>query len=137
MRYVFLFLLANGLLCTGPVHAQNCQAEDSVPAGQKRLGGGSATADYDGITKVKGGQSVHVKIKNENLVGVSYSIKVVADGSPEVPICTYKALLPARTSAILSGAQFADPPISWKVVVSVGSESDAGVLTYEVFSNPK
>jgi hypothetical protein len=30
-----------------------------------------------------------------------------------------------------------DPPIAWKVTVGVAPESEAGVLTYEVYSRPK
>jgi hypothetical protein len=127
---VFVFF---GLAST-VAFAQTCETAKSIPTGHDKLGGGSATADYDGITKVKGGQSVYVKIKNENVLGVSYTLTIVEDTSPENPICTYKAILPPHGSVILYGALFAEPPIAWKITVAVGPESDAGVLTYEVYS---
>lgn len=137
MRKVLLFaILFSGVLNTF-VFAQNCQTAASIPAGQTKLGGGSATAHYDGTTSVKGGQAVYVKLKNENVLGVSYELTVALDATPVVANCTYKAILPPKTTAILSGAIFAEPPIAWKVTVAVGSESDAGVLTYEVYSKPK
>lgn len=117
--------------------AQNCETAASVPADQTKLGGGTATAHYDGNTSVKGGQAVYVKIRNENILGVSYELTVAQDTKPVVVNCTYKAVLPPKTSAILSGALFAEPPIAWKITVAVGSESDAGVLTYEVYSKLK
>jgi hypothetical protein len=117
--------------------AQNCDSPSSIPTGHKKLGSGSATVHYDGTTRLKGGQSVYVKIKNDNVLGVSYTLTISPDAKPEAPVCTYKALIPPRTTVILSGALFAEPPISWKITVAVGDESDAGVLTYEVYSNPK
>lgn len=120
----------------GSALAQNCETANSVPADHRRLGSGSATVDYKGITLVKGGQSVYVKIKNENLLGVSYVLTIEEDVKPPSTNCTYKAVLPPRTTVILSGALFANPPISWKVTVEIGDESDAGVLTYDVYSVP-
>jgi|SRR5579864_3382231 len=117
--------------------AQNCEVATAIPQNQTRVASGSATVHYDGTSKLKGGQAVYVKIKNENVLGVSYLLNVSQDTSPEVSICTYKAVLLPKTSVILWGAVFANPPISWKVTVTVGEESDAGALTYEVYSNPK
>jgi hypothetical protein len=129
---IFLF----GMMFQSPVFSQDCQTVTSIPPGQKKLSGGTATADYDGTTEVQGGQTVFVKIKNENVLGVSYSLTIVYKGVPPVPNCTYKALLPPRASAILSGSLFNDPPVAWRVTVAVGSESDAGTLAYEIYSRP-
>ena len=116
--------------------AQNCAPATSIPSDHKRLGSGSATVHYNGTTSVKGGQSVYVKIKNENVLGVSYVLTIEEGGEPPAATCTYKAILPPRTTVTLSDALFADPPITWKVTVEIGEESDAGVLTYEVYSVP-
>ena len=132
MKHGFVIVLL--LYAANLAHGDTCQAASSLPDGQTKIGSGSATVHYDGITTAKGGQAVYVKIKNENVLGVAYELTIVENVSPGVEICTYKALLPPRTSAILSGALFADPPIPWKVTVSVGEQSDAGVLTYEVYS---
>ena len=130
----FPFLLV--ILLSWPLMGQTCENASSIPAGHKKLGSGSATGHYDGTTIIKGGQSAYVKIKNENVLGVSYSLTIEQDATPSVPNCRYKAILPPRSSAILYGALFADPPIGWKITVSVGDESDAGVITYEVYSKP-
>ena len=114
--------------------AQNCQVATSIPADLQKVGSGSATAQTDGVTTVRGGQAVYVSIKNVNVLGVAYNLTIEQDTTPPVPNCAYKALLPPQTSVILWGAIFADPPISWKITVSVGEESDAGVLTYEIYS---
>jgi hypothetical protein len=116
--------------------AQSCATSSSIPSGHKKLGGGSATVHYDGTARVKGGQAVYVKIKNENVLGVSYILTVEEDGKPPVANCSYKAILLPKTTVILSGALFTEPPIAWKVTVAVGDESDAGVLTFEVYSTP-
>ena len=132
------FLLALTLLSASTIgFAQNCEPAKSIPSGQPRVGGGTATAHYDGTTAFKGGQAVYVRVKNENVLGVAYELTIAQDTKPVVVNCTYKAILPPKTTAILSGSLFADPPISWKVTVAVGSESDAGVLTYEIYSKAK
>jgi hypothetical protein len=137
MKRILLLVFLFWGLPNPVIFAQNCQTAASIPASHKKLGGGSATVHYDGTTTVKGGQSVYVKIKNENALGVSYTLTISLNATPEVPNCTYKALLPPRASAILFGSLFADPPIGWKVTVGVGEESDAGVLTYEIYSASK
>lgn len=137
LKGVLLLAFLLGGLGNQITFAQDCETPSSIPTGHKKLGGGSATVHYDGTARFKGGQSVYVKIKNENVLGVSYTLTIAPDATPEVPTCTYKASLPPRTTAILSGALFGEPPISWKVTVAVGDESDAGVLTYEVYSKPK
>jgi hypothetical protein len=136
IRSFRLVLILCGLSST-ITFGQTCQTAATIPAEQKKLGGGTATVHYDGVTKVKGGQGIYVKVKNENILGVSYILTIVEDTIPEGPNCTYKALLPPHRSVILSGSLFAEPPIGWKVTVAVGEESDAGVLTYEIYSNPK
>jgi hypothetical protein len=129
MRYVLLLSLVLGGILNSAVFAQNCQTATSIPAGHKKLGGGSATAHYDGTTAVK--------LKNDNVLGVSYVLTIEPDATPEVPNCTYKAILLPGKSAILFGSLFAEPPVAWKVIVAIGPESDAGVLTYEVYSATK
>ncbi len=120
----------------GTALAQSCETASAVPADHQKVGSGSATVDYKGTTPVKGGQSVYVKIKNANVLGVSYVLTIEEDVRPPVTICTYNALLPPQATVVLSGALFAEPPISWKVTVEIGDESDAGVLTYDVYSVP-
>jgi hypothetical protein len=136
VRLLFFGVFLCCALTQNLVFAQDCQTATSIPDGQKKLGGGTATADYDGTTEVQGGQAVYVRIKNDNALGVSYYLTIVYNASPPVSNCTYKALLPPQTSAILSGSLFKDPPIAWKITVAVGPESDAGTLTYEVYSKP-
>jgi hypothetical protein len=130
---IFLFLGLASL----PAFSQTCETATSIPSGLKKLGAGSSTVDYESNTAVKGGQSVYVKIKNENVLGVSYILTIREDAKPGRTNCSYKAILPPRTSVILYGAVFANPPIAWKVTVAIGSESSAGVLTYEVYSATK
>ena len=132
IRPLFLLLLFS--LVPGAVFASSCTVETSIPASQKQIGTGSATADYDGNTTVVGDQKVYVKVTNRNVLGVSYAVTIAQNTTPLNVICSYNALLPPQTSVILSGALFADPPIGWKITVAVGSESDAGVLTYTVHS---
>lgn len=129
---LILFTISIGMAA----HAQNCETASSVPSGHKLMGSGSATVHYDGETKIKGGQAVYVKIKNENVLGVSYQLTIAQDTSPTVVVCSYKALIPSQKIVILWTAIFADLPIGWKITVSVGEESDASVITYEVYSNP-
>jgi hypothetical protein len=122
------------LLLTGTALADSCQTATAIPSNLQRLGSGSATGHFDGETTVNGGQAVYVKVKNENVLGVSVAVTIARNTQPPYTICTYNALLPPRTSGIYYGTFFAEPPIGWKITVAVGSESDAGVLTYEVFS---
>jgi hypothetical protein len=131
---LLLFLLLGGLSLG---FSQNCQTASSIPSDLAKVASGTATADYDGTSSIKGGQAVYVRVKNENALGVSYEVVVAEDTKPVVTNCTYKALLPPKTSAVIWGALFAEPPVGWKITVSVGPESDAGVLGYEVYSNPK
>lgn len=56
----------------------------------------------------------YVKITNENVLGVSYTLTIEEDSKPPVPNCTYKALVSPRASVILSGSVFADPAIAWR-----------------------
>ena len=49
---------------------------------------------------------------------------VAEDTTPLVTNCTYKALLPPRTSAVIWGALFAEPPIEWKITLVAGAESE-------------
>ena len=126
-----LFAMGNTL-----AFAQTCEVASSIPSEHKKLGSGSATVHYDGTARIKGGQAVYVKIKNENVLGVSYTLTIEEDSNPPVANCSYKAILPPKAAMILSGALFADPPIAWKITVAVGDESDAGVLTFEVYSMP-
>ena len=131
-RATIVIFAANLLAIVG--FAQSCQTSASIPADKKKLGGSTATAHYDGITTVKGGQGVYVKIKNLNVLGVSYILSIAEDVKPELHICTYKALLPPQSSVILYGALFAETPIGWKISLSIGPESSAGVLSYDVYS---
>jgi hypothetical protein len=133
MKYV-LSLTITLFWLVGPTFAQNCQNASSVPADQVKVAAGTATAHYEGTTTFRGGQAVYVKVKNENVLGVSYELKIVRDLTPEVIECTYKAILLPKATAILWDATFAQPPVSWKVSVAVGEESDAGVLTYQAYS---
>jgi len=137
MRRCFLLLLVLGWVAYIPTFAQNCQTASSVPSDQPKVGGGTATSDYDGTTKFKGGQAVYVKVTNANVLGVTYELTIAHDTTPGVVVCTYKAVLTPKASSVLWGALFAEPPIRWKVTVAIGSESDAGVLTYEVYSKMK
>jgi len=136
VRVLLLLFLVIGEF-SSVIVAQNCATSTSIPAGQKKLGTGSATVHYDSTTAIKGGQSVYVKIKNQNVLGVSYTVTIAEDATPAAPNCSYHAVLLPQQNALLSGAVFADPPIGWKVTVAVGDESDAGVLTYEVYSEPQ
>lgn len=110
----------------------SCTAEHILPDNEKQIGVGTASAEYDGVTTVKGDQKIYIKLKNVNVLGVAYSLSIATNSTPENEICTYQALLPPQTSAILSGALFAEPPIGWKVTVSV--QSDAGVISYSLYS---
>lgn len=96
MRRYFLLALLLGWIAQIPTFAQNCQTASSVPSDQPKVGGGTATSDYDGTTKFKGGQAVYVKITNANVLGVSYELTIAPDATPVVAVCTYKALLPQR-----------------------------------------
>jgi hypothetical protein len=135
MKTFLLFLLVVGAAIAS--FAGTCEVASNIPSEMSKVGAGSATAHYDGITSVKGGQAAYVKIKNENALGVSYELTVAQDSKPTNVICTYKALLTPKTSVILWGSLFAEPPVAWKITVGVGPESDAGVLTYEVYSKTK
>jgi hypothetical protein len=114
--------------------ASMCDVAKAIPTGQQQIGSGTATADYDGVTTVKGDQRVYLKLTNQNLLGVSYTVTIAQDTIPSNAICTYSAILLPRATVILSGSLFAEPPIGWKTTVSIGSESDAGVLTYILYS---
>ena len=70
------------------------------------------------------------------MLGVAYELTISPNSTPDTTICSYKAILAPRASAILWGSRFGEPPLGWKVNVSVGSESDTGVLGYAVYSNP-
>ena len=115
-------------------NAANCTVETALPQNQQQIGSGSAIAGRDGVTTAKGDQVVYVKVTNQNVLGVSYTVSIAPDATPPTEICSYSAILLPKTTVILSGALFAQPPIGWKVTVSVGDESDAGVLTYTVHS---
>jgi hypothetical protein len=130
---LYLFSILT-LLVPGLAAASTCTVETSIPANQHQVGAGSATADYDGNTSVTGDQKVYAKLTNRNLLGVFYTVTIAQNTTSTNVICSYNALLPPQTSAILSGALFADPPIGWKITVSIGSESDSGVLTYTIHS---
>jgi hypothetical protein len=137
MRNICLLLLLIVGLSDLGVFAQDCGTEASIPDSNKKIGSGTATAHYEGVTSIKGGQAVYVKITNANALGVSYILAIEEDAKPTVSNCTYKALLVPKGSVILSGAVFGEPPIAWKIRVAVGPESDAGVLGYEVYSTAK
>ncbi len=42
--------------------------------------------------------------------------------------------LPPKPTGIYRGSYFGEPPLGWKITVGVGDESDAGVLTYQIYS---
>ncbi len=130
------YLLGLFLLAISPLaaHATNCTIAASLPPNQQQIGSGSAIAGTDGVTTVKGDQAVYVKVTNQNVLGVSYTVTIAQNTTPTNEICSYSAILLPRTSVILSGALFGEPPIGWKITVSVGDESDAGVLTYVIYS---
>jgi len=137
MRPTFLLLFLLGGTSAGIcAHAQNCTAVAAVPADQSDLGGGTATAHYDGTTTFSGGQAAYVSIKNENVLGVAYELTIARNTTPGSEVCKYKAILPPRTHVVLWGSFVGEPPLGWKITVAVGSESDAGVLTYRVYSRP-
>lgn len=115
-------------------HATNCTIAASLPTNQQQIGSGSAIAGSDGVTTVKGDQAVYVNVTNQNVLGVSYTVTIAQNTIPTNEICFYSAILLPKTSVILSGALFGEPPIGWKITVSVGDESDAGVLTYVIYS---
>jgi hypothetical protein len=117
--------------------AQSCTVEKSIPAKHPKVGSGSATIGSDGITVIKGGQAVYVAIRNNNVLGVAYVLTIERDTKPPSAKCSYNALLPPRGGVILSNSLFAKTPLSWRVSVSVGDESDAGVLTYMVYSDAR
>jgi hypothetical protein len=124
------------LLAISPLaaHATNCTVAATLPKNQQQIGSGSAIAGNDGVTTVKGDQAVYVKVTNQNVLGVSYTVTIAQNTIPTNDICSYSAILLPKTSVILSGALFGEPPIGWKITVSVGDESDAGVLTYVIYS---
>lgn len=115
-------------------YATNCNVENAIPQNQQQIGTGSAIAGRDGVTTARGDQAVYVKVTNQNVLGVSYTVTIAQNTTPTNEICSYSAILLPKTSVILSGSLFAQPPIGWKVTVSVGDESDAGVLTYTIHS---
>lgn len=132
-KYSFLFMFA-AMMSTVRAQASNCNVEATVPANQVQIGTGSATAGSDGVTTARGDQKIFVRVKNVNVLGVSYTVTIARNSTPVDVICTYSAILLPQTLVILSGAVFATPPVGWKITVSVGDESDAGVLTYGLFS---
>jgi len=122
------------LVFTHKAYSTNCNIETVIPQNQQQIGTGSAIAGRDGVTAARGDQAVYVKETNQNVLGVSYKVTIAQNTTPTNEICSYSAILLPKTSVILSGSLFAQPPIGWKVTVSVGDESDAGVLTYTIHS---
>jgi hypothetical protein len=137
IQSLYLGLVLLLIILSIRAHASNCTVQSSIPTKQQQIGTGSATAGSDGVTTVNGDQAIYVKLKNANILGVSYTVTIARNSTPTDVICSYTAILPPQGSVILSGAVFAPPPIGWKITVSVGDESDAGVLAYGVFSLPQ
>lgn len=120
----------------GLMQGQSCTVEKAVPPKHPQVGSGSATVGSDGRSSVTGGQAVYVAIKNNNVLGVSYNLRIEHASHPPSASCSYNAVLVPHGTVILSNSLFADTPIKWNVYVSVGDESSAGVLTFTVYSNP-
>jgi hypothetical protein len=125
--------------------SQTCQTVSAVPAGQLKMGGGKLILEADAVVSIKGGQAVYAKISNDNATGASYWVVMeILDESTKryMTNCTYKAIVAPNTSAVVRGSTSAEPPIPWRVSVTLGQGSDsdgdeAFPLDYEVFSNPK
>src|SRR5260370_24524847 len=108
-----------------PSAPQSCQIETSVPARMRKVGSGSATVHYDGKAEVKGGQKIFVRIRNENLLGASYILTIADNSTPPSAPCNYKAILPPKTTVLLSDSLFAKTPIGWRTNLSIGPETDS------------
>jgi hypothetical protein len=134
-RFKCLVILLLGF--TTYADGESCSIEKAVPPKQSQVGSGVATAGSDGTVSVKGGQGIYVAVKNNNILGVAYSLEIRDEGRPATAICSYKGILLPQSTVIVSNSLFAKTPISWNVSLSVGEESDAGVLTFFVYSNPK
>ena len=90
---------------------------------EKLLKSGSWNADTDLTTQ--GGQLMHFKVKNVNLLGTTLTIS--ADSGDTVN----KLILP-QTTADFSFPRFGNEPQGWKFDIS--TDSDAFVVTWELYS---
>jgi hypothetical protein len=97
-----LFLL---VFAPHKTYATNCNAERALPQSQRQIGTASAIAGRDGVTIARGDQAVYVKVTNQNILGVSYTVTIAQNTTPTNEICSYFAILLTKTSVILSGRQ--------------------------------
>src|SRR5712672_1381204 len=74
-------------------YAANCTIENAIPQNQQQIGAGSAIAGRDGVTTARGDQAVYVKVTNQNVLGVSYTVTIAQNTTPANEICSYSAIL--------------------------------------------
>jgi hypothetical protein len=135
---LFFLLVAGVSFC----FSQNCQTAPAVPAGQLKLASGELIQEHDGVASVNGGQAVYAKIKNANQADLSYWVAVEvlsADTKRYETNCRYEGKLAPNTSDVVLGSSSVEPPVQWRVSVTLGpDDSNEGLLLrYEVYSNPK
>jgi len=138
LRLLF-FLLAAGVSFGV---SQNCQTSSAVPAGQTKLGSGRVILDNDGVVPVNGGREVYTKIKNQSDDNLSYWVAVEVyrqETKSYATNCLYRATLAPYTSVVVLGSSSAEPPVPWRVSVTIGPESDGEErmqgLSFEVYSS--
>jgi len=140
---LLLFLLIAGVSFGA---SQKCQTASAVPADQLKLASGKVILDNDGVAPLSGGQSVYVKLTNRSRteIPVSYwiMIEILQEETKKYETnCLYQGVVAPNTNAVVWGSSSAEPPVPWRVSVTMGPESsdaDEAVrqLGYEVYSNP-
>ena len=123
--------------------SQNCQTAEAVPASQPKLVSGRVVLDNDGVVSISGGREVYTRIKNESQGDLSYWVAVETlkeDTKTYGTNCMYRATLAANSSVVVWGSSSAEPPVPWRVSVTIGPETDDELrvegLSFEVYSNP-
>jgi hypothetical protein len=90
---------------------------------EKLLDRGSWNADTS--SHYQGGQGMHYKIKNINVLGTTITIDSNLDGSKSL-------IIPPQTALDMNFSCFGSEPMGWKFEIS--SNSDAFIVTWELYS---
>ena len=135
----FAVCTAVAILAVTSAHAATCETEKTIPADQKQVAAGVATADDDYEQEFRGGQVVYVRVRNDTIhltpMEVGIGSGKTQDGNPIV-VCMASILLPPQTTVIWRGGVFGNPSIPYVVGVSTTESVDVAQMTVTVFSKP-
>jgi hypothetical protein len=90
---------------------------------EKLLDQGSWNSDTS--SHYQGGQGMHYKIKNINVLGTTITIDSNLDGSKSL-------IIPPQTTMDMNFSCFGAEPMGWKFDIS--SNSDAFIVTWQLYS---